>query len=70
MPFDIEHAQFADRVHISSHRLLFQVLVHTPVTNRPIARGGAKHNPKSAKKGQLLTTKWAKNGVFVGRLRG
>ena len=38
---------------------------------RPVARAvrGGRHPPSLAK-GPLLTTKWAKNGVFVGGLKG
>ena len=37
---------------------------------RPVARGGASHPLPNLPKGPLSVTKWAKNEVLVGGLRG
>ena len=47
----------------------FKKNIFISLSNRPVARG-VGHIPPNLAKGPLLATKWAKNGVFVGGLRG
>ena len=47
---------------------LFSFITHCIIEGRPVARG-CDPLPKSAKR-STIATEWAKNGVFVGGLRG